>query len=67
MIVDASLCNNKQCWNNDKCRCEYKELIDNRMCDKGFIWNSGNCESECDKSYDVGEYLDYENCKCRKK
>ena len=67
MIVDASLCNNKQPWNNDKCRCEYKELIDNRMCDKGFIWNSGNCESECDKSYDVGEYLDYENCKCRKK
>ena len=67
MIADASLCNNKQPWNNDKCRCEYKELIDNRMCDKGFIWNSGNCESECDKSYDVGEYLDYENCKCRKK
>ena len=26
-----------------------------------------NCECECDKSYDVGEYLDYENCKCRKK
>ena len=22
---------------------------------------------ECDKSYDVGEYLDYDNCKCRKK
>ena len=20
----------------------------------------------CDKSWDVGEYLDYENCKCRK-
>ena len=26
-----------------------------------------NCECECDKSCDVGEYLDYENCKCRKK
>ena len=24
-------------------------------------------ECECDRSYDVGEYLDYENCKCRKK
>ena len=22
---------------------------------------------ECDKSYDVGEYLDYDNCKCTKK
>ena len=26
-----------------------------------------NCEYECDKSCDVGEYLDYGNCKCRKK
>ena len=23
--------------------------------------------SECDKSWDVGKYLDYENCECRKK
>ena len=37
------------------------------MCDKGFIWNPSNCECECDKSCDVGEYLDYENCNCRKK
>ena len=34
-------------------------------CDDGFIWNSSICE--CDKSCDVGEYLDYGNCKCRKK
>ena len=27
---------------------------------------SSNCECECDKSCDTGEYLDYENCKCRK-
>ena len=64
---DASVCNNKQCWNDDKCRCECKELIDKGVCDKGFIWNPSNCECECDKSCDVGEYLDYENCKCRKK
>ena len=37
------------------------------MCDKGFIWNPSNCECECDKSYDVGEYLDYKNCKCKKR
>ena len=37
------------------------------MCDKGFIWNPSNCECECDKSCDVGEYLDYKNCKCRNK
>ena len=40
--LDGSVCNNKQRWNDDKCPCECKELID-------------------------GEYLDYENCKCRKR
>ena len=65
--LDASVCNNKQRWNDDKCRCECKELIDKGVCDKEFIWNPSNCECECDKSCDIGEYLDYENCKCREK
>ena len=42
-------------------------MIDKGRCDKEFIWNPSNCECECDKSSDIGEYLDYENCKCRKK
>ena len=42
-------------------------LIDKGIYDTRFIWNSSNYECECDKWYDVGEYLDYENCKCRKK
>ena len=37
------------------------------MCGKGFSWNPSNCECECDKFCDIGEYLDYENSKCRKK
>ena len=37
------------------------------MCDKGFIWNPNNCECEYDKACNVGEYLDFENCKRRKK
>ena len=37
------------------------------MCDKASIWNPSNCECESDKLYDVGEYLDYQNCKCRKR
>ena len=37
------------------------------MCDKEFIWNPSNCECECDKSCDVGEYLDFENFKCGKR
>ena len=65
--LDAVVCNNKQSWNKNKCRCEYKELIDKGICDKGFIWNRSNCECECDKTCDVGEYLNYENFKCRKK
>ena len=47
--------------------CECKELIDKGVCDKGFIWNPSNCEYERDKSFDIGEYLDFSNCKCRKK
>ena len=65
--LDASVCNNKQRWNEDKYRCECKELIDKGMCEKGFIWNPSTWKCECDKSCDVGEYLDYKNCKCRKK
>ena len=67
--LDATICNNKQRWNKNKCRCECecKELIDKGICDKGFIWNPNNCECECDKNCDFSEYLDYENCKCRKK
>ena len=65
--LDAIVFDNKQRWNNDKCRIEYKELIDKGVCDKGYTWNPSNCECECDKSCDVGEYLDYENCKCIKK
>ena len=64
--LDAIVCNNKQRWNKNKCRCECKELIDKRVCDKGFIWNPSNCECECDKACNVGEYLDHENCECRK-
>ena len=63
--LDASVCNNKQRWNEDKCEC--RELIDNGMCDKRFIWNPSNCNCEYDKSCDIGEYLDYKNCKCRRK
>ena len=65
--LDAIVCNNKQRWNKNKCRCECKELIDKRVCDKRYIWNASNCECQCDTNFDIGEYLDYENCKCRKK
>ena len=54
--LDATVCNNKQRWNEEKCRCECKELIDKGVCGKEFIWNPSNYECECDKSCDIGEY-----------
>ena len=63
--LDAIVCNNKECWNNYKCQCDCKELIDESVCDKRYAWNPSNCE--CDRSCDIGEYLDYKNCKCRKR
>ena len=42
-------------------------MIDKGICDKRFICNPSNCECKCDKSFDVGEYLDYANFNCRKR
>ena len=42
-------------------------MIDNAICGKRFIWNPSICDRKCHKSCDVCEYLDYKNCKCRKK
>ena len=44
-----------------------KNYIDKEVCDKGFIWNPSNCECECGKSCNISQYLDYSNCKCKKK
>ena len=42
-------------------------MIDKGVCDKGYAWNPSNCECEYNKSCDVAEYLDYENCKGKKR
>ena len=65
--LDGIICNSKQQWNEDKCRCECKELIGKGTCDKGFFWNPSSSECECDKSCNIDEYLDYSSCRCRKK
>ena len=56
--LDASVNNSKQRWNENKCRCECKNLIGRWIYDKEFIWNPGDFECDCDKSCDVREYLD---------
>ena len=65
--LTSTVCNSGKIWNEDKCRCECKEdLINKMVCDKGYIWNPSNYECECDKLCDIGQYLDYKNCVCRK-
>ena len=62
----SSICNNKQVFNNGKCRCECREdLIDKGICEKGYIWNPSSCHFECDKPCRIGEYLDYESSVCK--
>ena len=64
--LDAVFVTKKKRWNYDKYRCKCWELIDKGVCTEGFIWNPSNWECEFDKSCDVGEFLDYKNCKCKK-
>ena len=63
----ASVCNEKQRWDSDKCMCECEELIDKGRCNDGSILNPSTCERKCDKPCNAGEYLDYANYKSRKK
>ena len=42
-------------------------MIAKGVCDKGFIWNPRNCACKSYESCDFGEYLDYKNCKCKKR
>ena len=65
--LNKIICNNKQRWNKDQCRCECRELIDKGVYDKGFIFNPSNCKCEYDKSCNASQYLDCSDCKCKKK
>ena len=63
-----AVCNGKQEWDENKCKFECKEdLINKLICDKGCMWNPSTCTCECDKYCGTGQYLDYDNCVCRKK
>ena len=65
--LTSAVCNSRQIWNDDKCRCECKEdLVNEMVCDKRYIWNPSNCACECDKSCGIGQYLVYKSCVCGK-
>ena len=66
-LLDEKVCNNKQKWNKDKCRCECLEIKD---CENRSFWNVVNCrcefkkaaklmmEEECKKIIDIREIAD---------
>ena len=56
---NSSVCNNKQIWNSDTCRCDCNEDFAGIIsCDKGYTWNSSTCECQCDMWCKPGQYLD---------
>ena len=66
--LNSSVCNNKQIWNDDTCRCGcHEDFTDIISCDKGYTWNASTCECQCDTWCKQGQYLDHKNCVCKNK
>ena len=66
--LSSSVCNNKQIWNDDTCRCDCNEDFASTIsCAKGCMWNPSTCECQCDKWCKQGQYLDHKNCVCKNK
>ena len=63
--LSSSVCNNKQIWNDDTCRCDCNE--DTISFAKGYMWNPSTCECQCGKWCKQGQYLDHKNCVCKNK
>ena len=66
--LNSSVCNSKQIWNRDICRCDCNEDFAGIIsCDKGYTWNPSTCEYQCDMWCKPGQYLDHKNCICKNK
>ena len=66
--LSSSVCNNKQIWNDDTCRCDCNEDFASKICcAKGYMRNPSACECQCDKWCKQGQYLDHKNCVCKNK
>ena len=42
-LLNKTVCNDKQRWNKDECKCEYLKI---KKFDIGFSWNFSSCECE---------------------
>ena len=66
--LNSSVCNNKQIWNSDTCRCDFNEDFAGIICcAKGYMWNPSINECQCDRWCKPGQYLDHKNCVCKNK
>ena len=66
--LNSSVCNSKQIWNNDTCRCDCNEDFAGLInCDKGYTMNPSTCACECDMWCKPGQCLDYKNRVCKNK
>ena len=47
--LNSSVCNSKQIWNSDTCKCDCNEDFAGTMtCNKGYMWNPSTCACKCD-------------------
>ena len=66
--LNSPVCNSKQSWNSDTCKCDCNEDFAGIMtCNKGYMWNPSTCACECDMWCKPGQYLDYKKCVCKNK
>ena len=66
--LNSSVCNNKQIWNSNTCRCDCNEDFAGIInCAKRYTWNPSTCECQCDMWCKPGQYLDRKNCICNNK
>ena len=66
--LNSSVCNSKQIWNSDTCKCDCNEdFVFIMSCDKGYTWNPSTCECQCDMWCKPSQYLDYKKCICKNK
>ena len=67
-LLNSSVCNSKQIWNSDTCKCDCNEdfagIINST---KGYMWNPSTCACESDMWCKPGQYLDHKNCVCKNK
>ena len=66
--LNSSVCNSKEIWNCDTCKCDYNEdFVGIINCTKGDTWNPSTCECQYDTWCKPGQYLDHKNCICKNK